>query len=48
MPLSAVSIGVARRGELVVGVIVDPFRDEVFSAALGKGAFINGEAIRVG
>jgi len=24
---------VARRGELVVGVIVDPFRDEVFSAA---------------
>jgi myo-inositol-1(or 4)-monophosphatase len=48
MPLSAVSIGVARRGELVVGVIVDPFRDEVFSAALGKGAFMNGEAIRVG
>ncbi|KAJ1487388.1 hypothetical protein T484DRAFT_1941485, partial [Baffinella frigidus] len=48
MPLSAVSIGVARRGELVVGVIVDPFRDEVFSAARGQGAFMNGKAISVG
>jgi len=46
-PLSAVSIGVSRDGILRVGVIYDPFRDELFSAIVGKGTHLNGKAIRV-
>jgi myo-inositol-1(or 4)-monophosphatase len=34
-------------GEMVAGVIYDPLRDEMFSAARGEGAALNGEAIRV-
>lgn len=54
LPLVGISIGVAYRGQpggewsLAAGVIVDPFKDEVFSASSGGGAFLNGEPIRVG
>ncbi len=34
-------------GEMVAGVIYDPLRDEMFSAARGGGANLNGEAIHV-
>jgi len=47
MPLSAVSIGVAYKGEIVAGVIYDPFHDELFSASRGRGAFLNGRAMMV-
>jgi len=46
-PLSAVSIGVCRDGILRVGVIYDPFRDELFSAVVGRGTHLNGKAISV-
>lgn len=39
--------GVAYKGELVVGLILDPFRDECFTATLGGGAFCNGKPIKV-
>ncbi|GBD94726.1 inositol-1-monophosphatase [bacterium BMS3Abin05] len=42
-----VSIGLARRGELVAGVVYDPMLDELFTAEKGKGAFLNGSPIRV-
>ena len=42
------SIACAYRGEVVVGVINDCHRGEVFHAVKGKGAFLNGEPIRVG
>jgi len=53
LPLVGISIGVARRGgdgswELVAGVIVDPFKEEIFSARAGGGAFLNGEPIHCG
>ncbi|KAK3268650.1 hypothetical protein CYMTET_22858 [Cymbomonas tetramitiformis] len=48
MPMSAISIGVSFRGEVVAAVILDPFREECFSARLGGGAFLNGKEIRVG
>lgn len=48
MPLSAISIGVAYKGEVVVGVIYDPFADELFTAIRGQGAFLNGKRIHVG
>jgi myo-inositol-1(or 4)-monophosphatase len=34
-------------GEMVAGVIYDPLRDEMFSAARGQGATLNGEPIQV-
>jgi myo-inositol-1(or 4)-monophosphatase len=34
-------------GKMVAGVIYDPLRDEMFSAALGSGATLNGEPIHV-
>ena len=45
-PAYAVSIGLEKDGELVVGVVYDPCRDEMFSARLGEGATLNGEAIQ--
>src|ERR1700735_1060845 len=34
-------------GQMIAGVIYDPLRDEMFSAALGEGATLNGEPIHV-
>mmetsp|Transcript_42131 Transcript_42131/g.127824 ORF Transcript_42131/g.127824 Transcript_42131/m.127824 type:complete len:169 (-) Transcript_42131:175-681(-) len=48
MPLCMPSIAVAYRGDVVVGVIYDPHRNEMFSAIKGEGAYMNGEAIQVG
>jgi myo-inositol-1(or 4)-monophosphatase len=33
-------------GELVVGAILDPSRDELFAAASGQGAWLNGRPIQ--
>ncbi|MFO1020556.1 MAG: inositol monophosphatase family protein [Planctomycetales bacterium] len=41
-PYYAVSIGVEHEGALVAGVIFDPTRNEMFTAARGEGAFSNG------
>ena len=46
-PYYAVSIGLECHEELVVGVIYDPNRDEMFSAQKGQGATLNGQPIRV-
>jgi myo-inositol-1(or 4)-monophosphatase len=45
-PYYCVSIALEENGELVVGVIFDPNRDEVFTATKGGGAFMNGEPIQ--
>ena len=46
-PFYCVSIGVEENGEVVCGVVYDPVRDEMFSAARGAGAFCNGERLQV-
>ncbi|MCA9079605.1 MAG: inositol monophosphatase [Planctomycetaceae bacterium] len=46
-PYYAVSIGLEEAGELIAGAIYDPNRDEMFAAAKGQGATLNGESIRV-
>jgi myo-inositol-1(or 4)-monophosphatase len=46
-PFFAVSIAVEHAGELVAGVVFDPVRDEMFSAARGEGARLNGAPIEV-
>src|SRR2546421_5367520 len=40
-PLYCVSIGLQVADELVVGVVFDPSRQELFSAAQGQGAWLN-------
>ncbi len=47
LPIYAISIAYAYKGELQLGVIYDPSRDEMFSAELGKGASLNGKPIQV-
>lgn len=46
-PVFCVSMGLERNGEMVAGVLYDPTRDELFAAEKGKGAFLNGQPIRV-
>jgi myo-inositol-1(or 4)-monophosphatase len=55
-PVFCVSMGLERRppdltpekdGKLIVGVIYDPLRDEMFVASEGEGATLNGRLIRV-
>ncbi|WP_379127662.1 inositol monophosphatase family protein [Paenibacillus sp. sgz500958] len=41
-PFYCVSIALAVHGELAVGVIYDPIRDEMFVAEKGKGAYMHG------
>ena len=40
-PFYCVSIGLQVAGELVVGVVYDPCRQEMFAAAKGQGAWLN-------
>lgn len=47
LPWSAFSLGLVADGVPQVGVIVDPFRGEVFHARLGGGAFLGDRPIRV-
>jgi myo-inositol-1(or 4)-monophosphatase len=46
-PEYAVSIGVAREGELCAGVVLNVPRGEEFTAISGGGAFLNGARIKV-
>ncbi|MBR9975769.1 MAG: inositol monophosphatase [Bacteroidetes bacterium] len=46
-PIFSISIALERDGELLAGVIHDPVRDELFHAARGAGAFLNGKRIHV-
>jgi myo-inositol-1(or 4)-monophosphatase len=47
VPQYAVSIALEHAGELVAAAIYDPVAQECYTAAAGKGAFLNGRAIRV-
>jgi myo-inositol-1(or 4)-monophosphatase len=46
-PFYAVSIGLEAHGEVVLGVILDTARGDLFTATKGGGAFMNGRPIRV-
>ena len=39
------SISLLHNSEIIVGVIYNPIADEMFSAALGGGAYLNGKAV---
>ncbi len=44
---SAISVALAKDGVMEYGVVLDPFRNELFSAKRGGGAYLNGKPIRV-
>ena len=46
-PVYAVSVAARGPQAILAGVVYDPTRDELFSAARGEGALLNGEPIRV-
>lgn len=46
-PVFAVSIARAVRGEVVLGVVYDPMRDELYCAERGAGAFLGGARLHV-
>ncbi|MEK6285757.1 MAG: inositol monophosphatase family protein [Acidobacteriota bacterium] len=46
-PIFCVSIALECRGEVMLGVVYDPMRDELFTAERGGGAALNNRPIRV-
>lgn len=46
-PQFCVSLALGRGSELLLGLVRDPMRDELFQARRGEGATLNGEAIHV-
>lgn len=47
MPLVAVSIAILYKQQPVVGIVYNPFMDEMFKAIQGEGAYLNGSRISV-
>jgi myo-inositol-1(or 4)-monophosphatase len=47
IPIFSISIALAVRDTVVLGIILDPLKDELYSAVNGQGAQLNGEPIRV-
>ena len=46
MPFFASSVALARGKEVLCGTVYNPMTEECFTAALGEGAYLNGESIR--
>lgn len=46
-PVFSVSIALEYKGAVILGVVYDPLRDELFTAETGKGAFLNGISFEV-
>ena len=44
---SAISVGLAKDKELILGVVMDPDLDNIYYAEKGKGAYLNGKRIHV-
>ena len=44
---SSISVGVLHQGEIIMGVVYNPYMDELFYGEKGKGAFLNGRKLEV-
>lgn len=44
---SAISVGLRKDEDVILGVVYNPFNEEMFWAEKGKGAFLNGKPIHV-
>lgn len=47
IPTATFALALVHKGQPVLGVILDPFEDRLYTAEKGKGAFLNGDAIHV-
>ncbi len=47
MKKSAVSVAYTENNQVKIGVVYDPYMDEMFTAVKGEGAFLNGNKIKV-
>ncbi|MCD7981980.1 MAG: inositol monophosphatase [Clostridiales bacterium] len=45
--VSAISVGITKDGERCIGVVYNPYLDEMFTAKRGEGAYLNGKSIHV-
>lgn len=45
--LSAISVGLLKDRKPYIGVVYQPYRDEMYSAKVGEGAYMNGKRIHV-
>ncbi|MCH5211099.1 MAG: inositol monophosphatase [Oscillospiraceae bacterium] len=45
--MSAVSLALYAGGDIIAGIVYNPFTNEMFTAEKGKGAYLNGERIHV-
>jgi len=46
-PCFSVSIALSQRGEVILGVVYDPLRDQLFRAQRGQNAYLNDDRIHV-
>lgn len=47
LPHTAISVGVYRNKKPYIGVVYNPILNELFTAKIGEGAYLNGEKIKV-
>lgn len=47
IPIFSISLGYAYKGQMHLGVVYDPMRDEMFAGERGQGAWLNGHPIHV-
>ncbi|WP_026608218.1 inositol monophosphatase family protein [Methylocapsa acidiphila] len=47
LPIFAISIGLAREGQIVAGLVYNPATDDMFVAEKGQGAYYNNRRLRV-
>ncbi|WOJ90919.1 inositol monophosphatase family protein [Methylocapsa polymorpha] len=47
LPIFAISIGLAREGQIVAGLVYNPATDDMFIAEKGQGAYLNNRRLRV-
>ena len=47
VPHFAISIALQKDGEIIIGLIVDPIKNEIFYAEKNNGSFVNNSRIRV-
>lgn len=46
IPIYSISLALEERGKLILGVVYSPETNQMFSGAIGKGAFLNGSPIQ--
>lgn len=47
LPIFGISIGLAREGQIVAGLVYNPANDDMFIAEKGQGAYLNNRRLRV-